>query len=265
MSDLRAKRIQGLGYRRDSLDARDQRLQPGSGQRIPDHIDLSPLLAQVAQLPFDQGQLGSCTGNGVSGAIIHAELRENETAHKDKTFRIPSRLWLYLQARKVEGTIDQDAGAEIRDVVKAANKLGYPDESFWPYDISKFATDPSPAVYTDAKHDRVYRYKRVDVTAQALLVALAAGYPVVVGTSWYSAIFDQASGGNLPMPGPRDRPDGGHCYLVVGADVPSRRFKALNSWGAGWGAQGYMTLPFEFLGSPSYGGDYWIIEKETTS
>ena len=61
-----------------------------------------------------------------------------------------SRLFIYYYERLLEGTVNYDAGAYIRDGIKVVNKKGAPLESLWPYNINRFATKPSTAAYADA-------------------------------------------------------------------------------------------------------------------
>jgi len=37
---------------------------------------------------------------------------------------------------------------------------------------------------------------------------------------------------------------GGHEFELIGVDVNDRTFRAVNSWGAGWGDRGYFTLDY---------------------
>ena len=57
---------------------------------------------------------------------------------------MPSRLFIYYNERSVEGTVDQDSGAMIRDGVKSVHKLGVCPEYMCPYDVAKFTDAPAP-------------------------------------------------------------------------------------------------------------------------
>jgi len=61
------------------------------------------------------------------------------------------------------------------------------------------------------------------------------------------------------MPGKDEVPLGGHAVLVVGYDMNEKRFIVRNSWGSGWGKNGYFTLPFEYV--DKMGNDFWTIKK----
>ena len=70
-------------------------------QGLPMSVDLRPECPRV----YDQGQLGSCTANGIAAAIEFDRRKLGQ-----KTFT-PSRLFIYYNERVIEGTVNQDAGA----------------------------------------------------------------------------------------------------------------------------------------------------------
>ena len=61
---------------------------------------------------------------------------------------VPSRLFIYYNERVIEGTVDTDSGAQIRDGIKVVAKQGVPPETDWPYDIAKFADKPPAKAFT---------------------------------------------------------------------------------------------------------------------
>ena len=70
----------------------------------------------------------------------------------------PSRLFIYYNERVIEGTVESDAGAQIRDGIKTVAATGVCDETLWPYDIAKFNVKPKAAAYTAAKKQRAISY-----------------------------------------------------------------------------------------------------------
>jgi C1A family cysteine protease len=77
-------------------------------------------LRRVWRAPcYDQGNLGSCTGNAIAGAIEFA------LAKKKTDVFTPSRLFIYYNERVIEGTVDSDAGAQIRDGMKSVAGVGF--------------------------------------------------------------------------------------------------------------------------------------------
>ncbi len=65
----------------------------------------------------------------------------------------PSRLFIYYNERKREGTVDHDWGASIRSGFKSIEREGVCPESMWPYDETpngRFRKEPSIECYKDA-------------------------------------------------------------------------------------------------------------------
>jgi len=81
---------------------------------LPKKVNLTSKMPPV----YDQGQLGSCTANAIGAAFEYEQLKQ-----KQKDF-MPSRLFIYYNERAIEGTIDTDSGAMIRDGIKSVAKLG---------------------------------------------------------------------------------------------------------------------------------------------
>ena len=121
----------------------------------------------------DQGQLGSCTGNAIAGAIDYLDYKSG------KPDRV-SRLFIYYYERLIENTVNYDSGAQIRDGIKATYTYGVPQESLWPYNINQFKTKPSTAAIADAARRKVTQYQRA-LDFNAVKNALQNGYPVTIG------------------------------------------------------------------------------------
>jgi C1A family cysteine protease len=164
----------------------------------------------------------------------------------------------------IENSILSDAGAEIRDGIKSVVDLGYCPETDWPYDINRFTEKPSTQAYADATRNLVQAYQRVSIDTTSIMQALASDHPVVVGFTVYDSFYKHADG-TIDMPSLSDSVAGGHCVIVVGYDNATRRFKFQNSWGTKWGTRGFGTIPYDYLGSANYGGDYWVITGDQSA
>jgi C1A family cysteine protease len=205
---------------------------------------------------YDQGQLGSCTANAISGAIQFDQKKQ-----KVKVF-VPSRLFIYYNERDMEGTVNSDAGAQIRDGVKSVANVGVCPEIEWPYDINKFANKPTPKCYTDAKKCQAVGYQRLDSSnLNQLKGCIASGFPFVFGFTVYDAFESQevAKTGVVNMPGPKEKVQGGHAVLAVGYNDATQRFSVRNSWGKDWGIKGYFTIPYTYLTTTDLADDFWTI------
>jgi C1A family cysteine protease len=244
---------------------------------VPDHRDLPYSMMRLAleqplALPsqvdlrsgcppiYDQGQLGSCTGNAIAGAFQFDRRKQNLPDF------VPSRLFIYYNERAMEGSVSEDAGAYIRDGIKSIAKQGVCKESQWPYNISKFATKPSKSCYTSAVKYRAVSYFRLNNSnLSELKTCLAAGFPFVFGFTVYSSFFQgDTNHGIVPMPG-NESVEGGHAVLAVGYDDSNQRFIIRNSWGAGKGDNGYYYMPYPYLTNLSLSDDFWTVRTVTTA
>jgi C1A family cysteine protease len=238
-------------WAKDPFDIRDKPYQLAK-ITLPNKVDLR----QYASAIEDQGNLGSCTGNAIAGAIEIIDRKNN------KQLEI-SRLFIYYQERLLEGSVYYDSGAYIRDGIKACYTYGAPLESIWPYNLSKWATRPTTTAYSDALNRKVTGYAKCANFA-AVKNALAAGTPVIVGFLVYSSFETNAVASTGMMPYPNTITEqllGGHAVCIVGYDdaLNGGRFICRNSWGTGWGDRGYFYMPYQVIQNTSMSSDFWTI------
>jgi C1A family cysteine protease len=261
----------------------------GVVRKLPAKTDLR------AQCPpvYDQGELGSCTANAIGAAHEFDQLRQSAeskahgerpeeqsaesrahgeglgrqsaTRHAPCSMRpapfIPSRLFVYYNERVMEGTVDEDSGAMLRDGVKSIAKQGVCPETQWPYVLKKYRTRPGPECYRVGLKNQALTYYRVQQTLAQFQGCLAAGYPFVFGFSVYESFESAAVArtGKAPLPKRTEHLIGGHAVMAVGYDDAQKRFLVRNSWGAGWGLKGYFTLPYDYLLNKDLATDFWTI------
>lgn len=164
---------------------------------------------------FDQGSLGSCTGNAAAGLLgTDSAARTGLTSatigysvvpvDEDLAVRVYA---LATHLDSIKGTYPpDDTGSSGIGAAKALKKLGL------------------AASYTHA------------FSLDALKSALQSG-PVMVGTVWLESMFDPDSEGYVTV----DRKStvaGGHEYVISAWDAAKKRFRIDNSWGASWGLNG---------------------------
>ena len=242
------------GWLRDLPDQRDHLYAaPVAALAVlPTSVDLRSHCPPV----YDQGQLGSCTGNGIAAVLQFERMKQQLTPNF-----IPSRLFIYYNERVIEHTVNSDSGAAIRDGIKSVSKQGDCPETEWPYDITKFAHKPPPQCYHDALKYKAVQYQRLVQNVNQMKGCLASGYPFVFGFTVYDSFESQqvAQNGVVPMPGSTEQVLGGHCVVAVGYDDSQQRFIVRNSWGTGWGIHGYCTMPYAYLTDPNLASDFWTI------
>lgn len=197
----------------------------------------------------DQGHLGSCTSFAASYMFRHDE---PGNVH-------PSHLYLYYNERMVDNDVNVDAGSTIRNSIYCMYKYGMCQESLWPYDINRFTEHPPQECYNKAKYKRGFKYLRLENTLDNLRGCLEQYGPFICGVQVFES-FENAPNGDVPMPESHDRFMGGHAICICGYDDETQRFTFINSWGTGWGKEGYGTLPYKYLtGNTAH--DFWVIEK----
>ncbi len=243
---------QWYGWVPDRPDHRDQLYATIAAppKKLPAKVDLRAGCSPVE----DQGQLGSCTANALVGNLEFLELKAGHTVTD------LSRLFIYYNERAMEGTINEDAGAMIRDGVKSLVNLGVCGEKQWPYKIAKFKLKPSAACYKQAADHQVTSYHRV-IGLQQMRQCLSEGYPFVFGFSVYEAFESQAVAqtGTLNLPKPGEKQLGGHAVCCVGYDDTAKRVLVRNSWGANWGMSGYFTMPYDYIANGNLADDLWTL------
>jgi C1A family cysteine protease len=242
-----------MGLRRDMRDPRDVEFKP-KALRMPAS---DTKLLQFIPPRKDQGPIGSCTAHGVEGAMRTLFKKVGE-----EDFSL-STLGLYWDTRFREGTVMEDAGAEIRNAIKSAN-AGVGREEIWPYDTARFMETPPGSYYDDGVFQQALKYRRVAPLSSTMVKqAIIRGFPVVIGILLYGS-FDTdkvAATGIVPTPTREDYDVqlGGHCMYVVGFE--KRHFIVVNSWGEDWGDKGLCYIPEAYIGSTKHGADYWTIEE----
>lgn len=243
-------------WSKDKIDERDHLFSEkiGVSKILPKKVDLRKFCSKVE----DQGDLGSCTGNAIVGALEYLENKNN------RVFADLSRLFIYYNERALEGTINEDSGAEIRTGIKSIAANGVCTEAIWPYNIRKFTTKPTLRAYKEASTRRITSYQRL-ISLTDMKSCLAKGFPFVFGFLVYSGFESDevANTGILNIPLESEELVGGHAVLAVGYDDTTGRFIIRNSWGENWGQKGYFTMPYEYITNQNLADDFWMIMSGT--
>ncbi|MBP2643786.1 MAG: cysteine protease [Firmicutes bacterium] len=242
--------------KKDTPDLRDH-IFYSSCYKIETHLPVQVDLRSGCSPVVDQGELGSCTANAIASGLREYLLLKN----KIPLIRL-SRLFLYYEERLLEGTVDIDSGAELRDGMKVLKSLGVCPETDWPYVISTFANPPDQKDIDDAVPYKIKEYHRIASLPQ-LKAALAEGLPVVIGIAVYQSFESDAVAetGVVPIPDTdKEQYLGGHAVLAVGYDDDKNYLIIRNSWGESWGDKGYCYLPYDYY-IKGYVSDCWTSDN----
>ena len=231
---------------------------------LPASVDLRRYTGSVE----NQLQTSSCVANCTISAL---EL----LLQKAGRFIDLSRLFNYFNIREdyiaLRGI---DGGAYLSDGFKSVAKSGVCTEQTWAFDPVKVNTKPSDAAFTEAELRKVTRYERVgnfsimspvddSYSIDMIKATLAMGYPVTIAMVVNGTIFNiygklDTDGCSYKYPVSQfpdtSRPSaGGHAMLVVGYN--DKGFIIENSWGPGWGDNGYGIITYEVIKADCF--DAW--------
>jgi C1A family cysteine protease len=245
------------GWQRDSWDDRDLHY-------VPRRKSTRKIFSLISECPevYDQGKLGSCVFNMDAFLLQFAEMKQGLA----DPF-MPSRLYLYYNARVMQGTVRSDSGSQVRTGIKTAAKQGFCPEKMWSYDISQFKKKPTPDCYAEGKKHRALKYMRVERDIEHLKACLEEGYPIGFGFTVFESFESAAVAktGMVPMPKKGEKNLGGHAVAIVGFDDNLQCFIVRNSWGKKWGKKGYFYMPYAYILNKKLSSDFWTIRLVSAS
>lgn len=244
--------------KRQCVDVRDHKFHLFYKQFISERLPNKINLRDIIKLPvLAQGNLGSCTANATSNAILFFLKRS-----KKKEFQ-PSRLYIYYFSRFIENSIENDTGCEIRNVMKAVSYFGACSEDLIPYNIQKYKELPSKFCIQNGKMMiRNFKYLSIDQNLNIIKNCIFQKYPIILGIELYESSSYEVNLKNGKIPTPdihNEKYLGGHCVLLVGYDDINELFCFLNSWGDDVGDDGYFYVSYNYLLNNKLATDFWTI------
>lgn len=199
---------------------------------------------------YSQGSLNSCTAMAVAAPMHQAEM--------------PSRLFIWYNTRAKSRNELVNAGATIRDAVKAVVKTGACREASWPYLPDKFDDEPPDTCYAEATNWKMELYARVNQEAGQIEGALRSKLPVIFGMRIYTSFHQARTTGMIPRPQKDEKFVGGHAMVIVGCDPVKRMFIVRNSYGPTWGDKGHCYIAYDMILDRSLTYDLWVLKDLDT-
>jgi C1A family cysteine protease len=201
---------------------------------LPEQVDL-----RKYDSPIREQWNGSCTANALVAGM------ENIINRSEKSFLSARYFWSLYRQYSVYSAID------------SATRSKQIDDKYWPQHSSK------------AKASKLSSYGKyklaqqafLDADGEAVIQALAKGYPVYVGM----AVPSDMAACRSTIRYSSAITDGGHALAVVGyakANVPGGYYLILkNSWGTECADQGYQYMPLGLCEKDGMYCVFWSLEK----
>ncbi|MUG93819.1 peptidase C1 [Scytonema sp. UIC 10036] len=254
-TQARKYRIGGYRPGKKSEDAKMHHTGRFDSDRLPPKVDLRRYMTEVEE------QVGnSCVANAFVGAYEYLAKRDlGESSDV-------SRLFVYYNARSLDGSEQEDGGTQMELAIKALTNYGACSEDIWPNDEDLIFQEPESSAYEHAANFKIQEAEFVETDLDLWKHTLAEGYPIAFALNTFES-FDDATHnrGRVPMPKKSDNvrsTHGWHAMLCVGYSDKDRVFIVRNSWGSEWGDRGYCYIPYNYVIHQEYNGhDSWIIKS----
>ncbi|HEV2914084.1 MAG TPA: C1 family peptidase [Pyrinomonadaceae bacterium] len=187
----------------------------------------------------DQGTTGSCVGWATADGLLRWHFVQVGRIPKDKLL---SPRFIWMAAKETDEFVTQpttfieDDGTSLKAALDIARKYGAVFDTLLPFKTGKLYPNPAKTFYAIASQLKVSSYFNLSVDVNKWRTWLATQGPIMTRLS-VDSTWDQATStnGNLDVYHPPGR--GGHAVCIVG--YTPDRFIVRNSWGKGWGDDGF--------------------------
>jgi C1A family cysteine protease len=211
-------------------------------------VDLRAKFGPIEQ----QGLPNSCVAHAAT-SVVEAVLGVSDL----------SRLFVYWNARSYANQTGGDFGCQPRNAMKGLSQYGAPAETAWPYDTTKIVTKPDANAYNVAQplRTKIKAYQSVQSFA-AMKTALTQGLPVLFALmvpDTFASVTKYS--GVQPGIAATTRWIGSHCMVACGFDDATQMVLVRNSFGTGFGQEGYCWFGYEWFANVTTGKvtDCWTI------
>ena len=225
---------------------------------LPELVDLSGRFPAARH----QGKQGSCVGWAVGYAARSYYNSGPEGGPQLTSDRIPSPAYIYDSIRSPGDSCDR--GAKISDALDLLLNGGSLAHAEYPYD-EDLCRRPGTDVLARASKFRIAGWQVVDTDRLDQVKAeLANGHPVVIGMR-SNRDFHRLRGEAVWHAGFPNEDDGHHAVTVVGYSERWQYFTVMNSWGPGWGLEGFGRMSYDtFENRVKYGFSMRMAETAVT-
>ncbi|MBK9176638.1 MAG: C1 family peptidase [Flavobacteriales bacterium] len=238
---------------------------PPKKEKLPKQVDLSPWFPP----PGSQGARSSCTGWAVGYGLRsfqeNRRLQRRPAQDSASVAQAFSPAFVYDYTMQYLSKGDCDQGTELIAAITVAVDNGVCRWSTLPYDTSVTACQDSIPVsaFAEAEQHRMQNPVGLELTNTLQWKHhLNSGQPILVGLSIDQRFHTEGravagTGKDFIWQGP-DTLDSdlviiGHAVTCAGYDDADSTFLLLNSWGTGWGRDGWFRIPYRVMAKWCYG------------
>ena len=188
----------------------------------------------------DQLATGSCVGWATADSVLRWHFVKANRLPPDQRL---SERFIWMAAKETDEYVSQPstfielAGTSLKAALDIARKFGAVSDSILPFNTGQLYPQDTQTFYAIAAQLKIASYFNLGLDPANWRAWLAGKGPILtrldVDATWDNAT---ATKGNLDVYQP-ETVRGGHAVALVG--YTADRFIVRNSWGTGWGDQGY--------------------------
>jgi C1A family cysteine protease len=188
----------------------------------------------------DQLATGSCVGWATADSVLRWHFVKSKNLPTDQRLS-PRFIWMAAKEtdsiKTVPTTFIELEGTSLKAALDIARKFGAVSDAVLPFSTGQLYPQDQRTFYAIASQLKIASYFNLGLDPANWRAWLAGNGPILtrldVEATWDNATTTQ---GNLDIYQPKTV-RGGHAVALVG--YTADRFIVRNSWGTGWGDQGY--------------------------
>ncbi len=217
---------------------------------VGSRVDLTPFLAPIGH----QGQTGTCVAwacayytKTANDAIIY---NRNSSQLNSPTYQFSPKYLFYSIPDNKKGSGCN--GTEFTYALDVMQQKGSATMATVPFSAlgNCSINNVNAAWNTEASQHKIKYYRKIDFNLSSLKQQLTNKNPIIIGirctqnfNNWRGQGILNTSGGLT---------NDYHALTVVGYDDAKNAFRIANSWGTGWGDQGYIWVDYNYFFSGSF-------------
>jgi hypothetical protein len=223
---------------------------------LPKSVDLSAKIGP----PGDQGSESSCVGWAVAYAAKTLQETTEVGWSPSSANHQFSPSWVYNQ---INGAAD--GGSSFGEALNLLVSRGADDLSDFPYVDGQYTAQPDANSLIRAARFKAQSWSTILVTEANIKNVLAGGNAVIAGINvlpdWdrmndsTNPTYDDDSGDSR----------GYQAIAIIGYEDARGAFRVMNSWGTGWGSNGYGWIAYSFVTNAKLGMSLMVLNDAPNS